>query len=65
MPTMQEPLTVTVAEAARLLGFKDRRTIYGLIHTGRLKARKANRSYMVNYASLKRFAGSEGVNANA
>lgn len=62
MPTLQEPLTVTVAEAARLLGVKDRRTIYGLIYSGRLKARKANRSYLINYASLKRFAGGEGVN---
>lgn len=57
-----EPLTVTVAEAARLLGFKDRRAVYNLIHTGKVKARKANRTYVVSYDSLKKFAG-EGVNA--
>lgn len=56
-----KPLTVSVAEAARLLGFKDRRAVYNLIHAGKIQARKANRTYVVSYESLKKFAG-EGVN---
>lgn len=53
----EEPLYVSVTEAKRLLGFKDRRTIYKLIHRGQLKARKINdKTFRVNYASIKAFA---------
>ena len=50
-----EPLSVTVAEATRLLGFKDTKSTYGLIKAGKIKARKSGRIFLVNYASLKKF----------
>lgn len=54
----EEPLYVSVTEAKRLLGFKDRRTIYKLIRRGYLKARKINdKTFRVNYASIKAFTG--------
>lgn len=56
-----EPISVSVADAARLLGIKDRRTIYKLIHQGKIKARQMDRAYLVNYASLKAFAGEGGA----
>lgn len=52
-----EPITVSVSEAARLLGVKDRRTVYRLIREGRIKARRMQRTYLVNYRSLRAFAG--------
>lgn len=38
--THDEPLAVSVSDAARLLGFKDSRAVYNLIRTGQLKAKK-------------------------
>lgn len=50
-----EPLSVSVPEATRLLGFKDTKSMYKLIHQGKVKARKSGRIFLVNYASLKAF----------
>ncbi|WP_428994392.1 helix-turn-helix domain-containing protein [Bifidobacterium pullorum] len=44
-------------EAAKMLGLSDPKTIYGLIHTGQLKARKVGRIYLVNFRSLKALVG--------
>ena len=55
--THDEPLAVSVSDAARLLGFKDSRAVYNLIRTGQLKAKKASRTYLVVYRSLKAFLG--------
>lgn len=52
-----EPVSVKVSEAARMLGLSDPKTIYGLIHTGQLKARKVGRIYLVNVHSIKALAG--------
>lgn len=53
-PWNLEPISVTIAEATRLLGFKDSKTVYNLIYQGKIKARKAGRVYLVSYASLKK-----------
>lgn len=50
-----EPLSVTAKQAAELLGFKDIKSIYRLIHEGELKARKAGRIYIISYKSLKNY----------
>lgn len=52
--TELDPISVTVAEATELLGFKDPKTTYKLIHSGLIKARKIGRIYLVSYASLKK-----------
>ena len=39
-PWNLEPISVTIAEATRLLGFKDSKTVYNLIYQGKIKARK-------------------------
>ncbi len=54
-PWNLEPISVTIAEATRLLGFKDSKTVYNLIiYQGKIKARKVGRVYLVSYASLKK-----------
>ena len=53
-PGNLEPISVTIAEATRLLGFKDSKTVYNLIYQGKIKARKVGRVYLVSYASLKK-----------
>ncbi|GDY88747.1 helix-turn-helix domain-containing protein [Bifidobacterium bifidum] len=50
-----EPLAVTISEATRLLGFKDTKSTYNLIHQGKIRARKSGRIYLVSYASLKKY----------
>lgn len=50
-----EPLSVTISEATRLLGFKDTKSTYNLIRKGQIRARKAGRVYLVSYSSLKKF----------
>ena len=40
-PWNLEPISVTIAEATRLLGFKDSKTVYNLIYQGKIKARKS------------------------
>lgn len=56
----QDLVFVSVTEATRLLGYKDRRTVYKLIRRGQVKARKVNDGqYRINLASLKAFAGEE------
>lgn len=46
------PVSVKIPEAARLLGFRDSKTIYRLIQAGKLKARKVGRNYLVSYKSI-------------
>lgn len=53
--TITEPLSVSVPEATRLLGFKDTKTTYKLIHEGKVRARKVGRIFLVSYSSLKSF----------
>lgn len=52
-----EPLLVKVEVAAKMLGFSDKKSVYGLIRSGQLKARKVNGRYAVNVSSIKAFAG--------
>ena len=47
-PWNLEPISVTIAEATRLLGFKDSKTVYNLIYQGKIKARKVGRVYLVS-----------------
>lgn len=49
------PLSVSVQEATRLLGFNDTKSTYRLIHQGEVKARKSGRIFLVSYASLKAY----------
>ena len=53
-PWNLEPISVTIAEATRLLGFKDSKTVYNLIYQGKIKSRKHGRVYLVSYVSLKK-----------
>lgn len=53
--TPAEPLSVSVPEATRLLGFKDTKSTYRLIHQGAVKARKSGRIFLVSYSSLKAY----------
>lgn len=50
-----EPLSVTVPEATRLLGFKDTKSVYALIRQGKIKARKSGRIFLVSYRSLVKY----------
>lgn len=52
-----EPLSVSIMEATRLLGFKDPKSVRNLIRSGDLRACKAGRIYLVSYESLKEFVG--------
>ena len=52
-----EPLSVSIMEATRLLGFKDPKSVRNLIRSGDLPACKAGRIYLVSYKSLKEFVG--------
>ena len=52
-----EPLSVSIMEATRLLGFKDPKSVRNLIRSGDLHACKAGRIYLVSYESLKEFVG--------
>lgn len=49
-----EPISVSVPEATRLLGFRDSKSTLKLIQ-GKIKARKTGRIFLVSYASLKRY----------
>lgn len=53
--TAVTPLSVTVAEATRLLGFKDTKSTYNLIRQGKIKARKSGRIFLVSYRSLVKY----------
>ncbi|KFI96876.1 MULTISPECIES: helix-turn-helix domain-containing protein [Bifidobacterium] len=50
-----EPLSVTVAEATRLLGFRNCKSVYRLIREGRIKARKSGHIFLISYRSLKEY----------
>lgn len=52
-----EPLSASVSQAAELMGLKDVKTVYGLIHRGIIRARKCGRIYLVNYRNLKNYVG--------
>lgn len=52
-----EPLSVNIAEATRLLGFKDAKSTRALIREGKIKARKSGRIFLVNFKSLKAYVG--------
>lgn len=52
-----EPLSVSIMEATRLLGFKDPKSVRNLIRSGDLHACKVGRIYLVSYESLKEFVG--------
>ena len=52
-----EPLAVTVTEAMRLMGTRDKRVIYGMIQRGEVKARKIGRMFFISYASMKELMG--------
>ena len=47
-----DPIAVSVPEATRMLGFKDRRVVESLICDGEIKARKVGRVWRVNVKSL-------------
>ncbi|WP_418427045.1 helix-turn-helix domain-containing protein [Bifidobacterium pullorum] len=51
------PVAVKVGVAAKMLGLSDVKTVYTLIHTGQLKARKVGRLYLVNVRSIEALAG--------
>lgn len=53
-PTIQ-PISVTVPKATELLGFKDTKSTYNLIHEGKIKARKSGRIFLVSYQSLVKY----------
>lgn len=55
--TDYQPVAVKVGTAAKMLGLSDTKTVYGLIHTGQLKARKVRRLYLVNVNSIKALVG--------
>ncbi|MFT8705043.1 helix-turn-helix domain-containing protein [Bifidobacterium aquikefiricola] len=57
--TINRPLSVSVPEAQRLLGFKDPKIIYRLVREGKLRARKTGRVWIVSYASLVAYAEGE------
>jgi len=52
-----EPLSVSVSQAAELIGLKNVKTVYNLIHRGIIRARKCGRIYLVNYKSLQKYVG--------
>lgn len=55
METTLQPISVTVPEATRLLGFRDAKSVYNLIHQGKLKARKSGRIFLVSFKSLTEY----------
>ena len=54
-----EPLSVKVPVAAKMLGVSDLKTIYGWIDKGFLKAVKVGRIYLVNVKSIHALVGDE------
>ena len=52
-----QPVAVKVGTAAKMLGLSDKKTVYELIHSGQLTARKVGRLYLVNVRSIKALAG--------
>lgn len=55
-PTLT-PIAVKVADAAEMLGFSDPKTIRALIKSGKLRARKVGRVYLVSVKSLRALIG--------
>ncbi|KAB8290100.1 helix-turn-helix domain-containing protein [Bifidobacterium avesanii] len=52
-------LTAKPAQVAEMLGYSDTKTVYGLIRSGKIRARKVGNTYLVNLTSVRRFAGEE------
>ena len=55
LQTPYEPISVNVADATKLMGFKDTKSLYRLIRQGKIRARKSGRIILVSYASLKAY----------
>ena len=61
------PLTISVAEAVRMVGL-GRTSLYAAIATGKLNTRKAGRRTLIEVAELKRFVSTlppSGGNSDA
>ena len=41
-------LTAKPAQVAEMLGYKDVKSVYGLIRTGKIRARKVGNTFLVN-----------------
>nr|WP_276310819.1 helix-turn-helix domain-containing protein [Bifidobacterium sp. SO4] len=52
-------MTAKPAQVAEMLGYSDTKTVYGLIRSGKIRARKVGNTYLVNLTSVRRFAGEE------
>lgn len=57
--TQYQQLTAKPAEVAAMLGYRDTKTVYGLIRTGKIRARKVGNTFLVNLSSVRKFAGEE------
>lgn len=55
LQTAYEPISLNVADATKVMGFKDTKSVYNLIRKGKLKARKSGRIILVSYASIKAY----------
>lgn len=55
LQTTYEPISMNVADATKVMGFKDTKSVYNLIRKGKLKARKSGRIILVSYASIKAY----------
>ncbi|MBM6695536.1 helix-turn-helix domain-containing protein [Bifidobacterium pullorum subsp. saeculare] len=55
--TALEPVAVKVGVAAELLGLSDVKTVYSLIKSGQLRARKVGRLYLVSTKSIRALIG--------
>lgn len=60
-----DPIAVSVPEATRMLGFKDRRVVNRLIHNKDIKARKIGRVWRVNLKSLYEYMDTHGKSTEA
>ena len=52
-------LTAKPAQVAEMLGYKDVKSVYGLIRTGKIRARKVGNTFLVNLTSVRELAGEE------
>ncbi|MFU0513074.1 helix-turn-helix domain-containing protein [Gardnerella greenwoodii] len=58
--TQDTPLSVSVATAMEMLGYKDRRSVIKLIYQGKLKAsRPTGRKILIDYDSLVKLVKGE------
>lgn len=52
-------LTAKPAQVAEMLGYKDVKSVYGLIRTGKIRARKVGNTFLVILTGVREFAGEE------